>query len=137
MKTCAGCGKPLPTSLDEFGDSKLPVCQDCFLKGVNPGQETPEEEINRLEILRANVQCDLEAQRLEVKSSQEAIDQCKDGIPVMYLNRLDTEDRELYRLKQRLGEIDNLLYWAKERIKTVFQTEQKRLEDWKAGRPIS
>lgn len=35
MKTCAVCEKELPAAIDEFGDMRRPVCQSCWLGGVN------------------------------------------------------------------------------------------------------
>ena len=48
MKKCSSCGKELPTSLDEYGDIREPVCSGCFLSGSYQSQAEKDEDAERI-----------------------------------------------------------------------------------------
>ena len=138
MKTCAvpTCQKELPTPLDEYGPIDSPVCQDCFLKGLDKGR--PDDRIDQLEILISNLRCDITAQNSDVESIENQIEELIDrgeGVPCSLINERDREAKELYRVREKLRQAQDDLYFSNKRVEENARREQERLAAWKGTAP--
>jgi hypothetical protein len=136
MNACAECGKPLPTPPDEYGPVNAPLCMDCFLSGANIQVD---KEISRLEILIENLRCDITAQMSDVEGVEDQIEECRNsgdhGIPVRLINLRDREEKELYRLREKLRQAQDDLWFGKDRERKAAEAEKVRLVTWKEGHP--
>jgi peptidoglycan hydrolase CwlO-like protein len=112
MKHCSVCEAELPTSLDEFGDAREPVCIDCFFNPVDP--ESEEDNQGKID--------ELEEEIADLKSE---IDSLQDEIS-------DKEDD----ISEKRAEIRRLNGEEKENDKFAIDFEKAKLEAWKRGEPV-
>jgi hypothetical protein len=105
MKTCTVCGVELPTSLDEFGPAKAPLCREHFLNP--PPINTPEIESLKEEL--ADVKSDLDQAETEEDAG--------------WIRNLKADRATI---EEHIAEIES---------QYIFQATPEKVNAWAAGLP--
>lgn len=102
MTTCTQCGKPLPTTLDEYGpELNRPVCRDCWYQD-DISEEEREDQIASLEDSIKDAETSIQNLEEEIADFENSILEWKHELREIK-NKTNSEERAaLFRWSNQL-----------------------------------